>query len=130
MHRGLQANSPELLRLFEAADLFVLPTYADCLAVVLMEAGAAGLPVITTHVGGLPEAVVPEQSGYVIAPGDRSALHAALSSLVENPERRRRMSRAAFGLASRSFDAERNNRLLLDLVVEQAESHSGSRRAA
>src|SRR5206468_3682262 len=47
VHRGLQANSPELLRLFATADIFVLPTMADCLAVVLMEATAAGLPVIT-----------------------------------------------------------------------------------
>src|SRR5579859_1957011 len=65
VHRGLQANSPELLRLFAEADLFVLPTRADCLAVVLMEATAAGLPVITTNVGALSEAVRPGESGLL-----------------------------------------------------------------
>ena len=57
VHRGLTANSPELLALFRDADLFVLPSHADCLAVVLMEATAAALPVITTSVGALGEAV-------------------------------------------------------------------------
>jgi glycosyltransferase involved in cell wall biosynthesis len=130
VHRGLTPNSPELLRLFATADLFVLPTHAECLAVVLMEATAAALPVITTRVGALDEAVVDRKSGLVVTPGNRVELRAALQSLVGDADRRRAMSHAAFDRARDKFDAQHNNRLLLDLVAEMAESRSEPRRAA
>ena len=57
VYRGLEPNSPTLLWLFAEADIFVLPSLGECLAVALMEAAAAGLPIITTRVGALPEAV-------------------------------------------------------------------------
>ncbi len=130
VHRGLQANSPELLRLFADADLFVLPTHADCLGVVLMEASAAGLPLITTHVGALSEALDPGQSGLLIPPGDTRALQAALRAMNDDPERRRRMGRAAYAFARKSFDAERNNRAMLDLISELAEGRRAAAAAA
>ncbi len=129
VHRGLQANSPELLRLFADADIFVLPTHADCLGVVLMEATAAALPVITTTVGALSEAVVPGESGLLIPAGDYTALQAALTTLVDDPNRRQRMSRAGYALASGKFHASRNNRVLLDLVGEMVHGRPVSRRA-
>jgi glycosyltransferase involved in cell wall biosynthesis len=118
VHRGLQANSPELLHQFAAADLFVLPTHADCLGVVLMEAAAAGLPVITTDVGALSEGLLPDRSGLLIPPGDARALHAALTAMLDEPERRQRMGRAAHAFGSQRFDAQRNNRIMLDFVGE------------
>jgi glycosyltransferase involved in cell wall biosynthesis len=130
VHRGLQANSPELLRQFAEADLFVLPTHADCLSVVLMEAAAAGLPVITTDVGALSEGLVAGESGLLIPPGDRRALQAALTALVDEPERRQRMGRAAHAFATERFDARRNNRLLLDLVRDLAEARRACAAAA
>jgi glycosyltransferase involved in cell wall biosynthesis len=130
VHRGLQANSPELLSLFASADVFVLPTLADCLAVVLMEATAAGLPVITTDVGALSEAVRPGESGMLIAAGDTTALSWALTALVDDPCLRRQMGRAGQALAREKFDAQRNNRALLDLVVELGLARQHTRRAA
>ena len=120
VHRGLGPNSPQLLRLFEMADLFVLPSFAECLAVVLMEATAAGLPVITTDVGALAEAVEPEQSGLVLEAGDTRALRASLDLLIGDPMRRQRMGQAGHALAQRKFHAQRNNHALLDLVVQAA----------
>ncbi len=130
VHRGLGPNSPQLLRLFEMADLFVLPSFAECLAVVLMEATAAGLPVITTDVGALSEAVEPERSGLVLQPGKTAALRCALDALVGDAEKRQRLGRAGHALATRKFDAQRNNHALLDLVVNAAESSQAARRAA
>lgn len=130
VYRGVGPNSPELRDLFGRADLFVLPTYADCLAVVLMEATAAGLPVITTDVGALSEAVRPGQSGLLVPPGDGPALHQALETLVDNAALRARMGRAGYALARDTFDARRNNRALLDLVVELAQTTPQARRAA
>jgi glycosyl transferase family 1/glycosyl transferase family 4 len=130
VHRGLQANSPELLRQFAQADLFILPTYADCLAVVLMEATAAGLPVITTDVGALSEAVTPGKSGLLIEPGNAAALRAAVAALVDDPARRQSMSSVGHALARDKFDAQRNNGALLDLVVELGLTQQHMRRAA
>ena len=130
VHRGLQANSPELLQLFAEADLFVLPTYADCLGLVLMEAAAAGLPVIATNVGALRETMHTGESGLIIQAGDHAALKAALTALVSDADRRERMGRAGYTLARQKFDARRNNRLLLDFIGELVESRPVSGRAA
>jgi glycosyltransferase involved in cell wall biosynthesis len=130
VHHGLQANSPDLLQQFAQADVFALPTHADCLGLVVMEAAAAGLPVVTTDVGALPENVLQGDSGLIVAAGDGAALSAALSALVADDDWRLRMGRSGFALAKQKFDAQRNSRVLLDLVGEMVEARSLSRRAA
>jgi glycosyltransferase involved in cell wall biosynthesis len=130
VHHGLRPNSPELMRLFAEADLFVLPTYADCLGLALMEAAAAGLPVIGTTVGAVNETIQVGETGLMIAPGDVAALRDAIDALVSDPARRARMGRAGFEFAKQRFHAQHNNRVLLDLVRQFAESHGVSGRAA
>jgi glycosyltransferase involved in cell wall biosynthesis len=130
IHTGLGPNSPELLRLFAEADIFVLPTMAECLAVALMEATASGLPVITTDVAALSEAVRPGESGLLIRPGDLTSLRRAIVALVNDTQLRQRMGRAGFDLAQQKFDSVRNGRALLDLVAEVAETGRGARRVA
>lgn len=130
VYRNVSPNSPELLRLFAAADIFALPSRGECLAVVLMEATAAGLPVVTTDIGALGEAVLPGESGLLTPAGDREALGRALSTLVADAGLRRRMGRAGFGLAEAKFDAHRNNSALIDLVSAVAQGGAASRRAA
>ncbi|MBI4494748.1 MAG: glycosyltransferase family 4 protein [Chloroflexi bacterium] len=130
LYRGLGPNSPELLRLFAQADVFVLPSLAECLAIVLMEATAAGLPVVTTDVGALGEAVRPGESGLLVPAGNAGALRQALEALVGDAQLRQRMGRAGHALARHKFDAQANNHALLDLVAEAALAGRGSRRAA
>jgi glycosyltransferase involved in cell wall biosynthesis len=130
VHRGLQPNSPPLLRLFAEADLLVLPTYADCFGLVLMEAAAAALPVIATEVGAIKETMHINESGLLIPAGDSAALKAALTAMLSDADRRERMGRAGYALARRKFDAHHNSRLLLDLVGELAEARPVSGRAA
>jgi glycosyltransferase involved in cell wall biosynthesis len=127
VHRGLAPNSAELRRLFAEADVFVLPSRGECLAIALMEATAAGLPVVTTAIGALPEAVLPDVSGLVVPADDAAALRAAVAVLVADPARRVRMGRAGHRLAHARFNAQRNNRYLLGLL---AESGSTDRRTA
>ena len=130
VYRNLQANSLELQRLYADADLFALPTMADCLAIVLTEAMAAGLPVITTDVGPLAEVVKHGESGLVVPSGDTDALRAALAALAADAPRRTRMGQAGHALARQKFDSHRNNQLLLDLVVDLAQGRQATRRAA
>ncbi|MBV9328522.1 MAG: glycosyltransferase family 4 protein [Chloroflexi bacterium] len=122
VYRGVEPNSQLLHELFARADLFVLPTLADCFAVALEEAAAAGLPVITTNVGALREAVDDGNSGIVIDRGDRRALEEAVRSLVLDAPRRAQMGRRGHVLARERFDAERNTRTVLDFVHAIAEA--------
>ncbi len=105
VHRGLEPYADELLELYRDADLFVLPTRADCLAVVLGEAMAASLPVITTRVGGHAEAVEDGESGYVIDPDDPTALRDRIERLVADPVLRARMGARGRAIAEARFDA-------------------------
>ncbi len=75
------------------ADIFCLPSHAEGLPVVLMEALATGLPVISTPVAGIPELVVDGETGLLVPPGDRAALAAAVTRL-RDPELRRRLGAA------------------------------------
>jgi len=87
-------------------DLVIHPSYADALPTALMHAAAAGLPVVATAVGGIPEIVTPE-SGILIAPGDAPGLAEAVNALAADPARRARMGEAARRRFEANFSAER-----------------------
>jgi glycosyltransferase involved in cell wall biosynthesis len=82
--RDLQAFLPHF-------DLAVLPSYTEGLPVFVLEAMAAGVPVVATAVGGTPEAVVDGITGHLVPPGDPVALAARVVQLLQNESQRRRM---------------------------------------
>lgn len=79
---GKRADVPDLLA---AMDIFVLPSHNEGFCLAVAEAMAAGLPVIVTEVGGLPEVVKHQDSGLLIPPGDAAALARGLTQLLDNP---------------------------------------------
>jgi glycosyltransferase involved in cell wall biosynthesis len=83
------------LRLFEAADIFVLPSYSEGFSRSILEAMAAALPSVVTRVGAAAEVLADGVTGFVIAPGDREALAERLARLVDDAALRIRMGRAA-----------------------------------
>ena len=83
---GVRPDIPDLLA---ACDIFALASDYEGLPVAVIEAMAAGLPVVATEVGGVPELVEHEATGLLVPPRDREALSAALSTLVCDPVRRR-----------------------------------------
>ncbi|WP_051340484.1 glycosyltransferase family 4 protein [Azospirillum halopraeferens] len=78
-----------------AADVFLLPSYAEGLPMALLEAMAHGLPVVTTPVGGIPRAVENGRTGLLIRPGDVPALQGAILSLLRRPAEAAAMGEAA-----------------------------------
>lgn len=116
VYRDLGPNDPRLLALYRDADIFALPTYADCLAVVLGEAMAAALPIVTTAVGAQPEAVRDGHSGIVLTPGDGDGLGAALRRLAADPSLRRTMGRHGREIAEQRFSARENARRIADVI--------------
>ncbi len=91
---------------FKRASIFVLPTYAEGLPVAVLEAMAAGLPVIATRVGGIPELIEDGVEGYLIEPGDIDALSQRIIQLINHPEQRQSMGARAQARAQQ-FDWEK-----------------------
>lgn len=128
VHCGLTSNSPLLKELYAKADVFVFPTQADCLPIAVMEAMAAGLPVIATDVGALSEEVENGVNGFIVPPGDAGAVVAAVHTLVEDQSRRHTMAIASRCLAEERFDGRRNYNKILTLMKCLTEQRMVSNR--
>lgn len=102
VYDSLQPNSAELLELYRTADVFALPTTAECFGISTVEAMASGLPVVVTTVAASPEIVDDGENGYLVPPDDSGALGSALERLLDDADLRRRM-----GIRSRSIAEER-----------------------
>jgi len=114
---GAEAVRGEVL----AARALVLPSFAEGLPVVLMEALALGRPVISTYVAGIPELVVPGVCGWLVPPGSVDALADAMrSALAASPEELDRMGRAGAGRAARRHDGLTEASKLSELISRSA----------
>ena len=120
VHNGLGPNSPALIELYRKAHVFCLPTLGDCLPMVLSEAGATGLPLVSTDVGAIREIVRPEHTGLLVPPADEAALTAALDRLVADPALRRSLGTNARQLVRDDFNAAKNASRLVDLLMDVA----------
>lgn len=115
---GLRRDVPRILR---ASDALVLASQQEGLPRVLPQAMAAGLPIVTTRVGGGPEAVADGQSGFVVEVNDVSAMADRLDRLASDPALARRMG--ACGQARvEEFSARRMTDQLQDLYERLAAS--------
>jgi glycosyltransferase involved in cell wall biosynthesis len=100
---------------YEAADIFCLPSFAEGLPVVLMEAMALERPVIATRIMGVPELVEDGVTGVLVPPADLDALVSAIEALASDPSRRHRLGRAARVKVLDEFDVHRSARRLREL---------------
>lgn len=98
-------SGPQKKALLERAAIYALPSYCEGLPMSVLEAMAAGLPVVCTPVGGVPEAVTDGQEGYMVPPGDVVALSNALDMLLTRPDLRQRMGEAARHKVESTFSA-------------------------
>lgn len=85
----------EKIGLFQSASIFILPSYYENFPLVLIEAAAAGHAIVTTPVGAIPEFFEDGISALFIEPGKPKQIAQALIRLLQNPEERLRMGRAA-----------------------------------
>ncbi len=105
---GLRADVPALLA---AADVAVLASHEEGFSNSLLEAMAAGLPVVATRVGGNPEAVVEGKTGWLVPPRDAGTLAHRLVDLLEDPARARAWGRNGRVRVERCFSADKAARL-------------------
>ncbi|WP_018290097.1 glycosyltransferase family 4 protein [Verrucomicrobium sp. 3C] len=103
------------------ADLFVLPTLEDACALVVLEAMASGLPVVTTTHNGSGELLEQGVEGFVVPAGDRAALREALVQLVDDAPLRKRMGDAARKKVEASYSWETYGRRVLQAIAKRRE---------
>jgi glycosyltransferase involved in cell wall biosynthesis len=100
---GQRRDAPHLLSAF---DLFVQPSLHEGLPNAVLEAMAAGLPVVATAVGGTSEVVIDEVTGFLVPPRDPQALAQGMRTLLHNSALRRKMGRAGRERVERYFSLE------------------------
>ena len=88
-------DGPDVDRLLGEADILCLPSLSENLPMSVIEGMAAGLAVVTTPVGAVPDIISDGETGLIVPPGDRSALAVALGRLVSDTSERQRLGRAA-----------------------------------
>ncbi|MGC9398865.1 MAG: glycosyltransferase [Anaerolineae bacterium] len=118
---GIRRDVPEILALL---DVFVLPSLWEGLPLALLEAMAAGLPVVATRVGGVPEVVVDGVTGLLVPPRDPHALADAILRLLRDPALRRRMGEAGRARVAAHFSVEQMVRKI-EALYEQLLAQKG-----
>jgi glycosyltransferase involved in cell wall biosynthesis len=115
---------PALADALAAADLFVWPAINEAYGMALLEAQAAGLPVLAGASGGVPDLIADGVTGRLVPPHDAAAFAAALADLLGDPAACRRLGAAAAERAAAAHDiapaADRLDRLLRRLVEDAA----------
>lgn len=91
-------------RAYQNSDIVILPSYTEGLPMSILEAMAYGLPVISTPVGGIAEAVEDNVNGYLIEPGDYKALAEKIDSLANDKNLREKMGQEGYRIAKEKFD--------------------------
>jgi glycosyltransferase involved in cell wall biosynthesis len=88
----------------------------DNLPTVIMEAMATGLPVVSTNIGGIPEMVIENETGFLVQPGDTVAMADAINKIIGDPSVARRLGQAGHARARTLFSIEKNVRELCELI--------------
>jgi glycosyltransferase involved in cell wall biosynthesis len=108
VHLHGSVGQDRIRELYAAADVFCLPTFAEGVPVVLMEAMAMEVPVITTAVQGIPELVEPGRTGVLVRPGSVDVLVEALRGVAQDGERFRSLAVAGRERVERDYDIRAN----------------------
>ena len=112
---GLAAGSPELVDAYHAADLFLLPSIHEPFGIVILEAWAAGLPVVASRVGGIPAFVEEGVDGALFPSDDSIACLATLRTLLAQPDTCRALAGAGRQKAVARYSWDQITRELVSL---------------
>ena len=108
-------SQPQVAEILQTADIFVLPSFAEGVPVVLMEAMASARPVISSQVAGIPELVEDGVSGYLVPPGDADSLATRMIALAKDPALRQHMGAAGQQKVAQEFNIQLEAARLLAL---------------
>lgn len=112
---GYQSQS-KVREYMQQTDILVLPSFAEGIPVVLMEAMAAGLPVVTTRIAGINELVEDGVSGYLVPPGDMTSLAEAIKNLLKDEQLRTIFGKAGRCKVEQDFNVEKEVKHLYKIM--------------
>jgi glycogen synthase len=117
----------QLVRLLHAADAAVLPSHYEPFGIVALEAAATGIPLVTSNVGGLGEAVINGKTGMSFPPRDITGLATAVRAVLDDPDAAQRMAVAARERLTSDFDwqtvADKTSQVYLAAKRGEREPH-------
>jgi glycosyltransferase involved in cell wall biosynthesis len=111
-------SHPETLEVISRACLLVLPSRCEGMGRVLLEAMAAGIPVVGSKVGGIPVLIRDGENGFLVPPGDVPALEDRMRRLLSDSELRRRMGARGYEIAHSEF----NEKVYVDCFTRMIET--------
>jgi glycosyltransferase involved in cell wall biosynthesis len=117
-------NQDHIRQLYASADVFCIPSVAEGIPVVLMEAMAMEIPCVTTHITGIPELIRDGVDGFLVAPSDLDGLTAALTRLMDDPALCERIGRNARARVIEHYNLRRNVETLATVFAERIPSES------
>jgi glycosyltransferase involved in cell wall biosynthesis len=126
----MPGHSPDVVRWMAAADLCVLPSFAEGLPLFAIECLAMQRPMVATAVDGTPEIVVNGRTGLTVPPGDVNALAAAIGTLLLDPGRAAQLAANGAEWVRKHFTLERQIRETEDfyLALYRARKQRGAAR--
>ncbi len=124
---GYRSQS-EVAETLAQTDAFVLPSFAEGVPVVLMEAMAAGVPVVTTRIAGVPELVREGACGWLVPPGDVTALTEALTKVLRSRTERLAMGELGRAIVSEDFNMQTEAARLSHLIRAYENGDSPGKR--
>ncbi|HUL09294.1 MAG TPA: glycosyltransferase family 4 protein [Candidatus Acidoferrum sp.] len=123
VHYAGRRLAEELPQFYAPADLLVWPAINEAYGMALLEAQAAGVPVVAGATGGVPTVVAGDRTGLLTVPGDAGDFAAAVRALLDDPARRRKMGEAAKELIAEEHDIGTAARILDRAVHDAANRH-------
>jgi glycosyltransferase involved in cell wall biosynthesis len=115
----LLGNRSDVPHLLSASDYFVLPSLWEGLPMALIEAMAAGLPVIATRVSGTQQVMIADQTGILVEPGDPEGLRGAILECLKDSERSRQMGMAGKKRVEEMYSAQKQTIEHIDLFMQE-----------
>jgi glycosyltransferase involved in cell wall biosynthesis len=112
-------NQDRIREFYAKADAFCLPSFAEGLPVVLMEAMAMEIPCVTTHITGIPELIRDGVDGLLVPPSDLDALVKALGCLIDDADLRRRIGKSGRARVVEHYDLRRSVERLARIFAER-----------
>jgi glycosyltransferase involved in cell wall biosynthesis len=114
-HIRLIGFCEDVIRFYEAIDLFVLSSLREGLPNVLLEAMAIGVPILSTRVAGVPRLICHDDNGWLVDCGDEDSLADSLGQLAADPETRLRLAKAGRETVETRFSFEERARKQCEL---------------
>ncbi|WP_375089628.1 glycosyltransferase family 4 protein [Peribacillus sp. RS7] len=108
-------NNEEKIKYIQKSDIYILPSYNEGLPISILEAMAGSLPIISTKIGGIPEAVSQGENGYLFTPGNIKDMKMYLIKLIEDKPLRERLGKESLEICRNNFDIQIINKNIIKI---------------